>query len=95
MKKKVLEALRRFKAHFMSADKLLHFLAGFFIAGLIGVFNPLWGLLAGLIAGAVKEAYDRFTGKGTPEFLDFAFTAFGAVVAIVAIIYVYLFFILK
>lgn len=41
-------------------DKKLHSLCGFLISLLIGLYNPLYGLYAGVTAGVAKEVYDYF-----------------------------------
>ncbi len=42
----------------MPYDKKLHFLWGCIIALLIGLYNPIYGLSAGVVAGVAKEVYD-------------------------------------
>ena len=59
-------------------DKKKHFVAGFAIVSLF--FGYIVGLSAAVGAGFVKEAYDYTTKRGTPEWLDLAFTAGGALV---------------
>ena len=52
-------------------DKQLHFIWGFFICAIVGwAVNPLIGLAVSLIAGALKEIYDKASGKGTPDIYD-------------------------
>ena len=61
-------------------DKRDHVKAGMIIAIIVGViFGPWWGLTAGVVAGALKEAWDRITRKGTPEWFDFIATTLGAI----------------
>ncbi len=42
----------------MAEDKKLHMLCGLLISLLIGLDNPIYGLFAGVVAGAAKEVYD-------------------------------------
>lgn len=61
----------------MPKDKVLHVLVGFII-GFLGAYflrSAPFGFGLACIAGAAKEAYDRYSGKGTPEWLDFLTTA--------------------
>jgi hypothetical protein len=43
----------------------------------ITILSSLAGLLTSIVAGIGKEAYDRFSGRGVPEFRDAAYTAAG------------------
>lgn len=63
----------------MAKDKLKHLLAGYSIATLVGLLcsSHRVGLVSAIIAGILKEAYDKLTGKGTCELLDFVATALG------------------
>lgn len=66
----------------VSLDKQAHFFAGAAIASVIALYvGPLSGLLAGVVAGALKELRDR-VGRGTPDIWDFVATALGACVVI-------------
>ena len=60
-------------------DKKLHIIVGFCI-GLVGAYflrsAPLGFGLAWL-AGIAKEVYDKVSGKGTPEGLDWLATCLG------------------
>ena len=61
----------------MPLDKKLHIIAGFII-GFLGAYcsgSAPFGFGLSCIAGLGKEAYDKYTGKGTPEWLDFLATA--------------------
>lgn len=62
-------------------DKVLHFVCGFVIAYIIGIFIPLLGLAIGCIAGLLKEFWDS-KGHGTVEIMDAIFTCFGASIAL-------------
>ena len=65
----------------MAKDKKLHIYAGFLIS-LIGAC--LWGAPFGFglacLAGLLKEARDKITGKGTVEGLDWLATVFGGLI---------------
>ena len=64
----------------MPEDKRKHFIAGFAIAAIVSLsLGYLIGIASAIVIGAAKEAYDHFTGKGTPELNDFIATALGAV----------------
>lgn len=58
-------------------DKQKHFVGGMLISFLIGLCNPFMGLVAGVVAAALKEWWDS-KGHGTVEFMDFFFSAIGA-----------------
>lgn len=59
--------------------KKLHFLCGCIIALLIGLYNPLYGLYAGVTAGIAKEYYDLFN-YGLFDEYDTLFTWVGAAI---------------
>ena len=63
----------------MPYDKKLHFLCGFIIALLIGLYNPAYGLYAGVTAGVAKEIYDYYD-YGLFDKMDMLFTWAGAVI---------------
>lgn len=66
----------------MTLDKQAHFWAGAAIAASVALyFDPLAGLAAGILAGALKEIRDR-AGFGTPDVKDFLATALGACVVL-------------
>ena len=70
----------------MDPDKQAHIFAGAAIASAVALYTtPLYGLAAGVIAGAAKEIYDR-TGRGTSDFKDFLATALGATVVLPALL---------
>lgn len=62
----------------ISDDKKLHFLCGCIIALLIGLYNPIYGLSAGVVAGVAKEIYD-YIDYGGPDIKDFLATAVGSI----------------
>ena len=77
-------------------DKVLHMIAGFAImvncTVIINLFFQLpvfvaavLSLLLSIAIGCVKELWDRFTGKGTPEMLDAAMTALGSIIGYVLV----------
>lgn len=83
-------------------DKKTHFKVGACItltaSIILGLFMPplpaiLIGVILAAIAGVYKEVKDLVTGTGTPEMLDFAFTALGGIVAGVPLFVLY--FIIK
>lgn len=75
----------------MKKDKVLHLLAGFVISFLIGLYNPVYGVFAGVAAGFAKEAFDFFYNKykqekvATVEMTDFVTTAIGAILAYIVL----------
>ena len=85
MKTKILQALKTLKAYLLASDKWLHLAVGFIITFFIGLFSPLWGFTAGILAAAGKEVYDKVSKKGTPELWDFIFTVIGVLLAILNI----------
>jgi hypothetical protein len=68
----------------MQRDKKLHMIVGFIIS-LSAIFIPaMWALFAVIVIGAFKEIYDKLSGKGTPEVLDFVATVAGGLPVIMA-----------
>lgn len=63
----------------MADDKKLHILCGCIIALLIGLYNPVYGLSAGVVAGIAKEVYD-YLDYGLFDTKDMLFTWAGAVI---------------
>ena len=61
-------------------DKKLHFIAGIVICILVALIfkNPLFGLIASVIAGIGKEIYDYYD-YGKPDFLDCLATWVGGI----------------
>lgn len=47
----------------IQADKLLHFIAGMLIAGVIGIIPRFanYALIVAVVAGVAKEAYDQYS----------------------------------
>ena len=79
----MIKACKTLVGYLWASDKWLHLAAGFCIASLVGVFTPLGGFCIALFVGALKEIYDRISGKGTPELWDFVFTALGAFLGLI------------
>lgn len=50
----------------IKADKLLHFIAGMIIAGVVGIIPCFanYALIVAVIAGVAKEAYDQYSYSG-------------------------------
>ena len=66
-------------------DKKKHFVAGFAITAIVSLFfGYIIGVIVAVIAAAGKELYDKVTGTGTPEVLDFVATIAGAAAAVIA-----------
>lgn len=77
-------------------DKVLHMIVGFAIMVNLTVIINLFfqlpvfvaavlSLLFSIAIGCIKELWDRFTGKGTPDMLDAAMTALGAIIGYVLV----------
>ena len=61
-------------------DKVLHFCTGLILCLIVGVLTtPAMGLLLGVIAGIIKEIYDKYN-NGTVDVLDSLATTLGALV---------------
>lgn len=61
-------------------DKVLHIIAGLTICLIAGVLTtPAMGLLLGVIAGVLKEVYDKYN-NGTVDVLDSLATTIGALI---------------
>lgn len=61
-------------------DKVLHFCIGLILCLVAGtLLNPAAGLLLGVIAGIIKEIYDKYN-NGTVDVLDSLATTVGALV---------------
>lgn len=71
----------------MTKDKLYHLIAGFAIALIFGLFNPIAGLVIAISVGVAKDVvWDLFLKKGTFEVLDIFFTGVGGVIGMVVAI---------
>jgi uncharacterized protein involved in cysteine biosynthesis len=70
----------------MPRDKVLHFVAGLVIAGIIGALSsPILGLTAGIFAGIAKEVVD-YLRYGGPDPQDFYATLAGAILGAVVVL---------
>lgn len=66
-------------------DKKKHFVAGVAITAIVSLFfGYIIGVIVAVIAAAGKELYDKVTGTGTPEVLDFVATIAGAAAAVIS-----------
>ena len=64
----------------LQRDKVLHFFVGLILCLVAGVLiNPATGLLLGVIAGVLKEIYDKYN-NGTVDVLDSLATTIGALI---------------
>lgn len=71
----------------MAKDKLYHLIAGFAIALIFGLFNPIAGLVIAISAGVAKDVvWDLYLKRGTFEVLDIFFTGVGGVIGMVVAI---------
>ena len=65
-------------------DKFYHFFAGMMIYVFFNIFFSTWlSIIPVIIIGAGKEAYDYYSGKGNPEWLDFIATVIGGAVVLI------------
>ncbi len=68
----------------MKKDKLYHLIAGFIIALIFGLFNPIAGLIIAVGAGFTKDVvWDLYLKKGTFEVMDIFATVIGAIMGTV------------
>ena len=68
----------------MTKDKLYHLIAGFAIALIFGLFNPILGLVIAVGAGFTKDVvWDLYLKRGTFEVLDIFATVIGAIMGTV------------
>jgi general stress protein CsbA len=64
-------------------DKFYHFFAGMMVYIFSNIFFNDWlSMLSVIIIGGAKEAYDYYSGKGNPEWLDFIATVIGGLVVL-------------
>jgi len=71
----------------MKKDKLYHLIAGFVIALIFGLFNPIAGLIIAVGVGVTKDVvWDLLLKKGTFEVLDIFATVIGAIMGTVVAI---------
>lgn len=61
-------------------DKLLHFIAGVVVYLIANVFtDPFNAVAISVLIGALKEIYDSFDSKRTPDVFDFIATCLGGI----------------
>jgi len=59
-------------------DKLYHFIAGVIIYIFSSIILNNWlPIIPVILIGGAKEAYDYYSGKGTPDWWDFIWTIIG------------------
>ena len=64
----------------LQRDKVLHFCVGLILCLITGALTtPAMGLLLGVIAGIMKEIYDKYN-NGTVDVLDSLATTIGALI---------------
>lgn len=64
-------------------DKLLHFFWGTVLSFLFIVTLGIKGVILTFVIAFVKELYDWYTKKGTPEIMDFAATIIPAIMFVI------------
>ena len=67
---------------YLPLDKAYHVIAGVVIFATTHWLFSLWSLLVVLIVATLKEAYDKYTGKGIPEIMDIVFTMVGGLLGL-------------
>ena len=66
--------------YLIPVDKANHFIAGTVIYCLaLFLLSPAMAIIPVIVAGAAKELYDYYIGKGTPDVIDFLYTVLGAI----------------
>lgn len=89
--------MRKIILHLASicADKYLHYLSGLIIAQIAAqildhhiawYFAYFLGFLASVVAGCLKEWYDRYHG-GSTEMTDIVATTYGGLLGIILLLY--------
>ena len=63
-------------------DKIYHLVAGFLIALIFGLINPVLGLTLAIVVGVGKELYDKKIKKSAIDPLDVIATVVGGVLGI-------------
>ena len=77
------ERITTFFTERLGVDGLLHVLACKLAVDACELFMPLWAAVAvAAAAGLGKEAYDKLTGKGTPDKKDLVADAVGIIIGI-------------
>jgi len=64
-------------------DKALHFIAGVLLFAVGHFIDPMVGLALAFGYGVGKEVYDKVSGKGNPEWMDFVYTVAGGIVGFI------------
>lgn len=65
----------------MGYDGIVHCLLSAALTALLVVFFPWWlAVIAVLIAGIAKEAYDKYSGKGSMEIKDMMCNIIGIII---------------
>lgn len=65
----------------MGTDGMAHCLLSAALTALLGVFFPWWlAVIAVLMAGIAKEAYDKYIGKGSMEIKDLMCNIIGIII---------------
>lgn len=67
---------------YLPLDKCYHLIAGFIIFSLLSVVIDRWALVPVIAAAVLKELYDKYTGKGTPDWKDAAYTIAGGLLGL-------------
>jgi len=80
----------------LNKDKIMHFVAGAFIASMTVSVSTIWesnrfwlassAISSAFLAGSVKELYDLLSQKGTSEWADLWATALGGLAAAVIVV---------
>lgn len=65
-------------------DKLLHYVAGTLIYSICSLFIGMYAIGIVIVIAVGKEAYDYYTKKGTPEYMDAAATVLGGLVELLS-----------
>lgn len=69
--------------NYFGMDGFLHIVCSALLTGVADIFLPLWAaVVIAAAAGLGKEAYDKLTGKGTPDKKDLVADAAGIFIGI-------------
>jgi hypothetical protein len=68
---------------YLPLDKAYHVIAGVVIFATTHWLLGIWSLFVVLIVAILKEAYDKYTVKGTPELLDIVYTMVGGLLGLI------------
>jgi len=70
----------------LERDKQLHILAGLVVFVVVGFLSsPITGLIAGILAGLVKEMFDRYIQDENFDIKDLLATVAGAVLGFIVV----------